>query len=168
MAIDIINRQRKFRLNTKRLERRLGEVMKAAGVEMAEVALLLVSDRSIKRVNKEWRGVNRPTDCISFPAIEEPKIVEEVGQDGRASPSESEAPTLHLGDIVISVERAMEQARPSDCKEKALEDEIERLFVHSLLHLLGHDHMNEDEAKKMRAAERKIRARLSRLRRKQA
>lgn len=143
-GLEVLNRQRKVRLDLSRLEARLRAVMEVSGVADADVALLLVSDRAIRALNRRWRNVDRPTDCISFPSGEG------VGPSGER----------HLGDIVISVERALaqgvERAQPGTPPDQAVEDEIFHLFVHSLLHLLGHNHESDEEARRMSAAERRL------------
>lgn len=147
MSVEVLNRQRKVRLDVRRLKTLFETAMAAAGVqEESEVDLLLVSDRAIRILNRQWRDADHPTDCLSFPSGE-PEIVEPVGP-------------RHLGDIAISVERALrqgiERARPGTSVDQALEDEVLHLFVHSLLHLLGHDHESKDDARRMRAEERRI------------
>ena len=94
-----------------------------------EVSVLFVTDLEIKALNKKWRGKNKPTDVLSFPAE-----LEGI-----------------LGDIVISVERAQAQAREWD---HDLTEEISVLFVHGLMHLMGHDHeLGALEARKQAEAE---------------
>ncbi len=143
----MLNRQRKVRLDLRRLRERLDMAVRAAGVSDSEVDVLLVSDRAIRVLNRRWRGVDRPTDCLSFP-----------GGEGEFPIGEK-----HLGDIVISAERALaqglERAKAGTSDAQALEDEVVHLFVHSLLHLLGYDHETSEDARKMRAAERRIEGR---------
>lgn len=102
--------------------------MKAADCVNREVCVMFVSDRTIKKFNNKYRGVNHATDCISFPM-----------QEGEGN---SICPEL-LGDIMISVETALKQSLENNTE---LNDEIEFLFAHSLLHLLGYDHKTEEEA----------------------
>jgi probable rRNA maturation factor len=109
--------------------------------EPATLAVILTDDEAIKALNREWRGFDRPTNVLSFPAV---KI---------ASP----AVPLHLGDLVIAyetVERECVQER------KAFLDHIAHLAVHGFLHLLGHDHATDREADTMEAEERAILAAL--------
>ncbi len=146
MSVEVLNRQRKVRLDLGRLKAVLRTVMDAAGVPEAEVDLVLLSNRAIRVLNRRWRGLDRPTDCLSFPSTD---------LDAPADPG-----PRHLGDIAISVERALaqgiERARPGTPKDRALEHEVVHLFVHSLLHLLGHDHETDAGARRMRAVERRI------------
>ena len=92
----------------------------------AEVSVLFVDDDEIHRVNKEYRGIDRSTDVLSFPLNEKGNY--------EVSP---ETGCVALGDIVISIEHAQAQA---DEFEHSFEREMAYLTVHSLLHLLGYDH----------------------------
>jgi probable rRNA maturation factor len=146
MSLDILNRQRKVRFDTHAIRPRLEAALTAAGVADRETTLLLLSDAAIRRLNREWREVDRPTDCLSFPADEG----EGAGFAGD-----------YLGDIVISLERAREQgpihlARDLPPDADPLVEEVVFLFVHSLLHLLGHDHHRPADARRMRAEEARI------------
>ncbi len=93
--------------------------------DSVEVSILLTNDAGITDLNREYRGIDTPTDVLSFSQVE--------GEDVSAAPGE---PVL-LGDVVISVETAQRQAMERGC---ALEDEMEVLLAHGLLHLLGYDH----------------------------
>ncbi len=99
-------------------------------VRPAEVSVTLVDNAAIHALNKEQRGVDRPTDVLSFPLFDEDYGAEEY---------------CALGDIVLSMERAAEQAREYG---HSLKREVAFLTVHSMLHLLGYDHETspEDEA----------------------
>lgn len=90
--------------------------------------MVLVGDSTIQRLNRKYRGIRRPTDVLSF------------GQDenGKNSPL--------LGDIVISIATARRQALK---QKKSLRSETSLLAVHGLLHLLGHDHAEPKEARRM-------------------
>jgi probable rRNA maturation factor len=147
-SLSIINRQRKLRVDLPSIRPLLESALAAAGAD-GDVSLLLVSDRAIHALNRAWRGIDRPTDCISFPA--------------REGPGGAFAGPL-LGDIVISVETAirqgLEHAAPRIPRARALRDELVFLFVHSLLHLMGHDHADAAQKRSMRAAERHVLSRL--------
>ncbi|MDP4096982.1 rRNA maturation RNase YbeY [Paenibacillus sp. P96] len=118
------------------LLRKAGEV---EGVEDGEVALTFVTDKQIHELNKQYRGIDRPTDVLSFAMNEgledEMEIVYELGEE-EAGPDLPEV----LGDIIISVETAKAQ---SEEYGHSLEREIGFLFVHGFLHLLGYDHQDE-------------------------
>ena len=92
----------------------------------AEVSVLFVDDDEIQRLNKEYRGIDRSTDVLSFPLNEKDNY--------EVSP---ETGCVALGDIVISIEHAQAQA---DEFEHSFEREMAYLTVHSMLHLLGYDH----------------------------
>lgn len=100
-----------------------------------EISLSFVGNKEIRQLNKDFRGIDKVTDVLSFPFQEE-----------------NFYPGL-LGDIVISVDKAKEQAKEYGHSE---EREILYLLVHSMLHLLGYDHMEKDEKKAMREKEEEI------------
>lgn len=103
-------------------------------VEMCEVSVSLVSDEKIHEMNRKFRGIDKATDVLSFPVHE--NLREE----------EVEGP-LNLGDIIISVDTAKDQAQKHSI---TLMQEILHLYVHGLLHLLGFDHeISEEEEKRM-------------------
>jgi probable rRNA maturation factor len=104
-----------------------------------EVSLLLTDDAEIHELNRDYRGVDKPTDVLAFA----------LDESGRIETS--------LGDVVISVERARAQAKS---RRVELDRELELLAVHGTLHLLGYDHAKPAEAKRMRARTRAIRRRL--------
>lgn len=116
------------------------------GSEEAEVSLMLVDDRRIHALNKEYRGVDRPTDVLSFALQEE---TEEEAAFGFEFEDEM------LGDIIISVERARMQAEEYG---HSLEREIAYLAVHGTLHLLGYDHEAELDKEEMRRKEEEVMA----------
>lgn len=116
------------------------------GPEEAEVSLLLVDNQRIHTLNLEYRGVDRPTDVLSFALQEE---VEE-------EPEFEEGDEM-LGDIVISVERARDQAQEYG---HSFEREIIYLAVHGMLHLLGFDHEEEIDKQEMRRKEEEVMAKL--------
>lgn len=98
----------------------------------AEISLLLIDDAGIRELNCDWRGQDQPTDVLSFPLLDR----ETLAAEAEAEP-EAEGHSLLLGDIVISRERAAAQAQAYGHSET---QETVFLFVHGLLHLLGHDH----------------------------
>ncbi len=110
----------------------------------AEVSLVLVDDDYIRELNLEYRGLDRPTDVLSFAFHE--------GEDGLILGEDEDIPDL-LGDIYISVERAFEQ---SEQYGHSFERELCYLATHGLLHLMGYDHQNPEETAKMREAEEHI------------
>lgn len=106
-----------------------------------EVHLLLTGDEEIRELNRQFRGIDRPTDVLSFPLWE-------PGSEPWNLPGEQEPEPL--GDIVISVETAARQAEEYG---HSLQREVAFLFVHGLLHLWGFDHQTEEQREEMRALE---------------
>lgn len=111
-------------------------------VAEGELSVLLTDDATIHPLNRDWRGKDRPTDVLSFSQIE-----------GEAVPG---AP-LVLGDVIISLETASRQAAE---RGHSLDREVQILLVHGIVHLLGYDHEEDDEAEEMEAIERAIHAKL--------
>ena len=125
--------------------------LKAEGVELpCEVNVLFTNDAGIQEVNREMRDTDRPTDVLSFPMFElEPGVPPE--DEDYLDPETGLCP---LGDMCISLERAEEQAKEYG---HSLERELCYLAVHSVLHLLGYDHLDEGPMKRqMRAREEAI------------
>ena len=108
-----------------------------------EISVTLTDNAGIQALNNQYRNIDAPTDVLSFPLVE---------YESTEEPPADEANML--GDIVISLERAEEQA---DEFGHSFEREVAFLTVHSMLHLLGYDHVNsEEEDEEMRSRQRKI------------
>ncbi|MNO62415.1 Endoribonuclease YbeY [compost metagenome] len=142
LKLDWNNEQDKLEIGDDLIELLTSILQKAAeseGVEEGEVALTFVDDEEIHVLNREYRGIDRPTDVLSFAMNEsldeELDIVYEVEDD-----EELDDLTDMFGDIIISVERAQAQ---SEEYGHSIEREIGFLFVHGFLHLLGYDHQDE-------------------------
>lgn len=121
-----------------RLRRRAASILRATGQAGAELSISLVDDPSIRELNGRYRGKPRPTDVLSFSLVEG----EFADRRGKL-----------LGDVVISVDTAARQARE---RRRGLDDTIAKLLVHGVLHLLGHDHEEDAEARRMLAEERRV------------
>jgi probable rRNA maturation factor len=121
------------------------------GLPGASVSLTLVRDAEMRDLNREHRGKDAPTDVLSFP-LEEPDAF-----DRRAAtvPKHARAGERLLGDIVIATDTASRQAAAYDAP---LEREVERLLIHGVLHLCGHDHLADDERAVMEREERRLAA----------
>lgn len=119
----------------------------------AEVNVVLTSNEEIHRINKEFREIDRPTDVLSFPMVEYERPGNFDFLEERGDCFHPETGELLLGDIMISVEKAREQAMEYG---HLLEREIAFLTAHSLLHLCGYDHMEEEERKVMEEKQRLI------------
>lgn len=114
-----------------------------------EVNVLVTDDKAIHQINLDMRNVDRPTDVLSFPMFELTP-----GQTPGEEDADPDTGLVPLGDMVLSLERAREQAAEFD---HSVEREICYLTVHSILHLLGYDHMDEGEMKaQMRGREEAI------------
>lgn len=113
----------------------------------AEVNLLLTSNEEIHRMNREYRDVDRPTDVLSFPQVEYESPVDFSWAEAHERDCfDPDTGKLLLGDIVISLDKVKEQAEKYG---HGVRREYAFLIAHSMLHLLGYDHMTEDEAKDM-------------------
>ncbi len=106
-----------------------------SGDEEVELSIVLADDALVQHLNKTWRGKDQPTNVLSFPA------------------GENTAGIDHLGDIVLALETITREAREQDKKPA---DHLTHLVVHGMLHLLGYDHEDDDEAEEMEALERRI------------
>ena len=102
-----------------------------------DLTLVLTDDEQLHRLNRDYLGVDAPTDVLSFPASE----------------TDPETGRRYLGDILVSVSRAEAQARAA---AHPLEDEARLLVIHGVLHLLGHDHADVEEKAKMWKAQAEI------------
>lgn len=114
-------------------------MLRSLGIHNAELSLLFTGDRAMRTLNRAYRGIDKTTDVLSF------------------SLREGSLPGIHaglLGDIVISVPAAFRQAGEAG---HSLDEELDRLLIHGLLHLLGYDHERSDkEARRMRRKERQL------------
>ncbi|QLP96373.1 MAG: rRNA maturation RNase YbeY [Rhodoblastus sp.] len=108
----------------------------------AERAILFCDDDAIRALNRDWRRIDKPTNVLSFPAHDDP---------GRLARS----PTL--GDIAVAQETC---AREAAEEGKRFDDHVRHLIVHGVLHLLGYDHNDDEEAEAMEATERRALARI--------
>ena len=126
------------RLDVEALRRRAETALAALSLEESELSLALVDDAEIEALNTQWRAQARPTDVLSF------SLVEGDHADRREA---------MLGDVVISVETAARQAAD---RHRSLAEVVTRLMIHGVLHLIGHDHEDDEEASRMAAEERRL------------
>jgi probable rRNA maturation factor len=103
----------------------------------ADLTIVLTDDAQLHELNRGYLGVDAPTDVLSFPASE----------------TDPETGTPYLGDILISIPRAKQQAQAAG---HSVEDEVQLLVVHGTLHLLGHDHATAAEKKRMWQAQAEV------------
>jgi probable rRNA maturation factor len=117
--VEVVNRQRRVKLDTGTWATFATKALDAIGKKGSLATIAFVSDRSIRKLNQQFRNVDKATDVLSFPA-DEPD---------------------NLGDVAVSVETAERQAKENGL---SFEDEIAQLILHGLLHLSGYDHETDD------------------------
>lgn len=118
-----------------------------AAPSAAAVGVVFTDDATVHALNREYRGIDRPTDVLSFGLSEEAGSGGDAGETAFALPPDSGVP---LGEVVVSVETAHRQAAAHG---RDLAHELAHLVVHGVLHLLGHDHAAPEEEARMRARE---------------
>jgi len=131
--IEVVNRQRGKKISTALWIKRAEEILTAIGRLEASATIAFVSDQKIRALNKQFRGIDKATDVLSFPSDEPDQ----------------------LGDIAISVATAFRQAKENGL---TLDEEIAQLILHGLLHLNGYDH--ETDNGEMNRLELKLRKKL--------
>ena len=142
------------------LARMIGDkVLENEGVEKStadnmEASLYIVDDDEIQGINSEHRGIDRPTDVLSFPNIDyDGQTAAEVLAAGVPDSEDPETGHILLGDIVIDSDRALLQASEYG---HGIKREFSFLVAHSMLHLLGYDHMTTDEAEIMESRQEEV------------
>ena len=121
----------------------ISEALRYEGVnDNTEVSVTIVDNEEIRKINNKFRNIDRATDVLSFPLID---------FDNESLPDDGSK--IYLGDIIISIERAKEQAKEYG---HSIDREIGFLTAHSMLHLLGYDHMVPEEEKEMFAKQEEI------------
>ena len=157
--IDTDNRQEKIEVTeelVKELEHTIEFALKEEEVNIPfEISLLFVDNDEIREINNETRNIDKETDVLSFPMLDYPKdkAFKDVYKNYEFDETYMDGEELVLGDIVLSLEKALEQSKEYNHSFKR---EASYLVVHSVLHLLGYDHMEEDEKKVMRKREEEI------------
>jgi len=110
----------------------------ASGLRAAELSLVLAGDRRLRDLNRAWRGIDKPTNVLAFPA-------DDAVSDGAAG-----GPPRQLGDVILAYETVTAEAR---AQGKPVDAHLSHLVVHGVLHLLGFDHQSAAEAADMEAVE---------------
>ena len=134
------------------LARRAAEAALAAAcpdIGPAGIAVVLADDRTLKDLNRDWRGKDAPTNVLSFPASD-------IAEGARPETPEDGMP-LELGDIILARETCLAEAA---AQKKPLADHVGHLVVHGVLHLVGYDHEAEAAAERMERLETRILASL--------
>jgi len=148
MAVSIVRRCCRPDVRVADLRAEASALLHALHEDGAELAVSLVDDAEIHRLNRDYRGKDRPTDVLAFAMREG----ERIGGD-----------ETMLGDVVISLESAARQARRRGVSDA---DEVRALLIHGVLHVLGFDHeRSPGEARRMKAMERRLRSLLETLER---
>jgi len=138
MKILATNRQTSVDIDLPRIKLSLGEILKTLNNEDREISLTFVDDAGITGINRQYLDRDYPTNVIAFSMNE--------GEFGDINPN-------ILGDIIISTETALRDAQSGDL---SLEDEIDYLMIHGVLHLLGYDHESPGEAEEMKEKEKEV------------
>jgi len=131
--IEVVNRQRRLQINTRAWSNFATKALAAIGKSQSSATIAFVSDKKIRELNRQFRGIDKVTDVLSFPS------------DG-----------ADLGDIAVSVDTAAAQAKENGLK---LDEEIAQLILHGLLHLSGYDH--ETDNGEMNRLELRLRKKLA-------
>jgi probable rRNA maturation factor len=139
-VIEVVNRQRRRKIVAKQWREFAEKALRAIGGDKGSATIVFVSDDAIRKLNRRFRGKSLATDVLSFPAAAE-SFEAENGS--------------HLGDVVISVERAVAQAKAN---RMSFAREVEQLILHGLLHLCGYDH--ETDNGQMNRLELKLRRKM--------
>ena len=119
--IEVVSRQRKKKIDTQAWETFAARAAEAIGQSGSSATIAFVSDKTIRQLNRQFRGIDKATDVLSFPA--------------------DETDESNLGDIAISVETAAAQAKENGLK---FDEEVAQLILHGLLHLAGYDHETDN------------------------
>lgn len=153
------NRQEKLEV-TEEIIKKIQEVSEFALREEGvlgeyQISLLFVDNEEIRKINNETRNIDKATDVLSFPMLdfEEGKVYKDMYIGFNFDETYKDGEELILGDMVLSLERAKEQ---SEDFGHSYEREVCYLVIHSILHLLGYDHMIEEEKIRMREREEEI------------
>lgn len=128
--------------DTNLLERAVRAALEQQAVPLdAELSIVLSDDDRLRALNRDYLGIDAPTDVLSFPASE----------------TDPETGARYLGDVLVSIPRAAQQAQAMG---HDLQSELQLLVVHGVLHLLGHDHARVEDKARMWAAQAEVLARL--------
>jgi len=131
--VEVVNRQRRLKLDTEAWSTFAARALDAIRKSESSATIAFVSDKRIRELNRQFRGIDEETDVLSFPAEEK----------------------FNLGDVAVSVDTAIVQAKENGL---SFDEEIAQLILHGLLHLCGYDHERDDG--EMNRLELKLRERL--------
>ena len=132
-------------IDSERLERLASAAMEREGLAPGELSVMITDDETVRELNREYAGEDASTDVLAFSLREGEEF---------ASPDD----VLRLGEVIISYPTAERQAAEA---RRSVDEEIDHLVVHGVLHLLGYDHAESADEDKMRTRERELLATLS-------
>lgn len=138
--VEVVNRQRGQQVDRERWQAFAEQALEMIGIQNQGATVLFTSDRSMRKLNRDYRGKDGTTDVLSFPSEQT---------------SFEKANEAHLGDVVISVEQASRQAAEHRLE---MDREVAQLILHGLLHLCGYDHATDNG--EMNRLELRLRRRL--------
>ena len=154
MAVEFRCATARGRAYARELRADADRLMRDAGLPDCELSLTLTSDRAIRRLNRDYRGIDAATDVLSFSQIEQ------AGTALLDPLSVRNKPGMPLGDVVISIDTAIQQARELRITPAS---RLRRLLIHGFLHLIGYDHeRSPSDARRMFARERALAAKMDR------
>lgn len=140
--ITIKNGQRKIPVDIVSLYNDIESILKFLKYQNFDIGVLLTTNKTIKKYNKDYRGKDKPTDILSFP------YYPEVQAGKRIKPNSAEE--CNLGDLIISLEYVQKEAA---CLNVSFKARMRILIVHGICHLLGYDHILDHDYRRMRAKE---------------
>lgn len=144
MPITVLSRHRRRGVSSAVVRRDASQILRAMNEATAELSVSLIGDAEMHRLNRDYRGKDKPTDVLAFAMREGDRV---PGDDGE------------IGDVVISLDTAARQALE---RGHDLATEVRTLLIHGVLHLLGYDHeRSPSEARRMKTMERKLAAMLA-------
>ena len=144
--ISIQNKQRKFAVNRQEIEDAASRMLAAINYQDFDLGIMFTSNATIQKYNREFRNTDKPTDILSFPyhtTLQAGKRIKVTYPEDR-----------NLGDIIIAPEYTQKNAK--EVWNQTLEERLPILLAHGIAHLLGHDHITDEEYKKMHRLELKL------------
>jgi probable rRNA maturation factor len=155
MKVYIRNQQRSIRINQQRVRRLLRKALNLLGLQQSELSILFVNDRRMRILNLRYRVIDKTTDVLSFPQQSAETLKGRRKERGlKTSGLKTSGFRLVLGDIVINLSKAKKQASEHGL---TFREELRRLIIHGLLHLVGYDHeKSRYQKRKMGFKEREL------------
>lgn len=141
----IKNSQRKVLLNLHKIKEKIKQILKVLGYEDFDIGIWFTSEIMIRKYNKKYRRLDKATDVLSFPYHTNLKAGEQIHV---VTPDDK-----NLGDIIISPQIVAKDALDADT---TFDQQLQRVLIHAILHLLGYDHIKDSDYKIMQAKEKKL------------